>query len=123
MSSGPLLRMSNMESHIFVADGIVLEFADGYRIPTTEEWNAAAEKSKDYTPPEPPIYVWSRLEQALIGAMMLQGVIHGNIADLSELYRVENILRTWSGIVSTPPDATAQETSEPILPTIPTDQL
>lgn len=112
-----------MESHIFESDGIFLEF-NGDSVPTEEEWQMAKEQSKDYVPPKPPIYLWRRLEQALVGGFMRQEVVlHGNVVTLPVLYRLKNTLSTLSGMSPAPPDATAQETSETTLPTIPSDQL
>lgn len=111
-----------------------LEFDDDddCRIPTAEEWNRARAVTKPYIHPIPPVQDRDKVgrelkaEMARHGVMEVLRVVKGNIAKpakLADLYKTENTLRTWSGMVSTPPDATAQETSETTLPTIPSDQL
>ena len=121
-----------MAPNIFESDRMRLEFDDDddCRIPTAEEWNRARAVTKPYIHPIPPVQDRDKVgrelkaEMARHGVMEVLRVVKGNIAKpakLADLYKTENTLRTWSGMVSTPPDATAQETSEPTLPTIPSD--
>lgn len=122
-----------MENDTVISFGrITLKIADGYRVPTEEECSRASAATKRYIHPIPPVQVRDRVgnelkaEMARHGVLDVQRVIKGNIAmpaKLADLYKTEHMLRTLSGMVSKPPDATTQETSEPTLPTIQSDQL
>lgn len=111
MEDGTTIRFGRM----------ILKIADGYRVPTEEELNRARAVTQRYIHPIPPVQVRDRVgnelkaEMARHGVMEVQRVVKGNImpAKLADLYKTENTLRTLSGMVSTPPDATAQETGEP----------
>lgn len=89
-----------METFRFQAEGVVFEFAEGYGIPTVEEWEAARnnlDNPDPYVPPQPPPEHTSRVEAELFAQARLRGVIHGNVATLSELYIAVATLEAWSG--------------------------
>ena len=99
-----------------------LKIADGYRVPTPEEWDIAKAKSRRYIHPIPPIQARARMGAELMselsehGVMEVRRVVKGNIAilpKLRDLYRIENTLRAWSSSLTEPQYVIAPKTSDP----------
>ncbi len=104
------------KSTIFTYEGVILEFAVGYRAPTTDEWIAARkylDNPEPYIPPQPPLEHTSRVESELRAEAGRFAVIHGNVATLPELYIAVATLQVWSSRLSEPQYVIAPEKSEP----------